>query len=176
MRSLRLPTIALLLTLALTACGSKTTITPDKSASEKIQEYNRITNKNNALNPAHGKMTHLWYGAMAGVGDTSANGVGFLRQFEDKAFTGVINLNILPRTDGKKLMVWMTRENGADAVLVGELTSIVGDARHSMAFDVTDDLSGHTNVLVTLETSTKPVNPGTVAATGTLKEVERKSK
>ncbi len=174
MRSLRLPAIGLLLTIALTACGTQTPITPDKSASEKIQEYNRITNKNNALNPAHGKMTHLWYGAMEGTKEVSANGVGFLRQFEDNAFTGVINLNIIPRTDGKKLMVWMTKANGADAVLVGELTSIVGDARHSVAFDVTDDLSGHTNVLVTLETSTKPTNPGKEAATGTLKEVVRK--
>jgi hypothetical protein len=173
MRSTLLTVIVAVIAIAFAACGEKTPITPDKTAAEKIQEYNKVTGDNKE-NPTHGKLVHLWYGALSGVADTPANGVGFLRQFEDDVFTGALNLNILPRKDGTRLIAWMAKTGGTEAVRVGELTSIVGDARHSLSFEVTDDLADRTVVLITLETSAEPASPGTRAAEGTLKEVGAK--
>ncbi|MDD5054991.1 MAG: hypothetical protein PHZ00_01845 [Candidatus Peribacteraceae bacterium] len=174
MRSLRLSTIVAIITLSFAACGGKTVIKPDNTATGKIQEYNKVTGKDLETSPEHGTLAHLWYGALTGINDTPANGVGFLREFEDGVFTGSLNLNILPRKDGKRFIAWMAKPGGADPVRVGELTSIVGDSRHSLSFEVTEILSDRTVVLITLETTPEPASPGTRAAEGTLKEVERK--
>lgn len=170
MRSIPL-TIITVIALSLAACGKETVITPDKSATEKIQEYNKVTGNDLENSPTHGAMTQLWYGALTGTESTPANGVGFLRQFEDDVFTGSLNLNIVPRTDGKLLIAWMAQSDGGNPIRVGELTSIVGDARHSLSFESTEDLSDKTVVVITLEADAESAAPGTRVAEGTLKEV-----
>jgi hypothetical protein len=174
MRSSTLSGVILLVTLALAACGSQPVVTPDKTASQRIVEYNSITGKQNETNPSHGAQTRFWYGAIVGVNDIPANGVGVLRQYADKTFAGQINLNILPRKDDKHLVVWMAKSGGTDPVRVGELASIIGDARHTSSFETTGNLSERTVVLVTLETIAEPSSPGPHAAEGTLKEVATK--
>jgi hypothetical protein len=174
MHSLRLPSALLFVTLSLAACGSQPVVTPDKTASQRIVEYNSITGKQNETSPSHGAQTRFWYGAMVGVNDIPANGVGVLRQYADKTFAGQINLNVLPRKDDKHLVVWMAKSGGTDPVRVGELTSIIGDARHALSFETTEDLSERTAVLVTLETIAEPPSPGPHAAEGMLKEVVKK--
>jgi hypothetical protein len=162
-----------LLSLALAACGTPPTVTPTDE--EKVREYSTVkqTGKDQE-DPVHGKQVGFWYGAVGGIGDVNANGVGFLRQYEDGLFSLTVNLNILKSETPSVYAAWVTNDDGSKSVFAGVLSSIVGDARHSASLDTKEDLTGLTRVLVTKESVLTPTEPGPDrVAEGTMRAVNR---
>ncbi len=160
---------ALAFTLVLASCGTKP-IDPNDKVLE-IKEYTQVMKNGKVLvDPVHGTEQKFWYGAILGTGDTNANGVGYIHLFEDGTSVLTANLNILPRTDKKVFVVWLSDADGKNVVKVGELRSIVGDARHSVKFETESKVTGTPKVFVTVEVSENVKSPSATVAEGILKE------
>ncbi len=167
--------IAVVCAVVLAACGRQPLVTKQtNTATDKVREYSTVKADKNPTDPVHGKEVGFWYGAIAGVEGVNANGVGFIHSFEDGAFSVTVNLNIKEAPAKSFHVAWVTDEVGAKTVLVGVVSSIVGDVRHSASLTTKDDLQGLTKVIITLESSEKPEKPSqTREASGFLKELQR---
>jgi hypothetical protein len=167
--------IALSLSLALVFSACSKQITRDEGDILEVKEFNTVMQtEKDLIDPVHGKQTAVWYGAMSGVGETKANGVGFVHRFEDGASTVTINLNVLLAQKGYRYVGVLSTPDGSKTVDVGEISSIIGDARHSGKMETTIDTTGMTIINVySVKGSEKPAQ-GTLIATGTLKEAPKK--
>jgi hypothetical protein len=157
----------------LVGCGK--VVKPSESDSAKVRQYNTITEKASDQESAkHGKQTGFWYGALSGVESTNANGVGFLRRYEDGYFEAIVNLNIKQAEKGNVHVAWLTNAERTKFVRIAELNSIIGDTRHTASADIKDDLSTLTNIVVSYEATGTPDKPGIlIEAEGSLREVSQ---
>lgn len=176
------PTIFLGLSclLALAACGKPAqevrvenpeTLTGDILETEKVQVF--MNNGRAIVDPEHGLEKGFWYGAVSGMNDTNANGVGYTYAFEDGAFLHTLNVNIEKLPKGEYYVGWLTESGGGNPVKLGWLANLFGDVRHSVSLSTKTDLTNHTRVLVTKETTKDPAQPGSAVAEGEVKRYDR---
>lgn len=153
----------LFLSVAVSACGKQPD--PDGEILE-VKEYTTVMKNGKVLvDPVHGKEVKFWYGA---VGSEKSNGVAYIHVFEDGTSVVTANVNILIADEGTHYQVYLKSADGKKQIDVGELQSIIGDARHSVRFETTEDLSSMLNMEVRHE---KGLLAGSeVVGTGTLKE------
>ncbi len=157
----------MVLVFSLTACGKVS----DHNESEilKVQNYNQVMKTGKVLvDPVHGEETDFWYGALSGVGETNANGVAYIHRFKDGTSVATMNLNILPVAKPQYFSVVLKNDLTGGTIDAGELSSIIGDARHSAKVETTADVSSHLRVVV-LKHMTKG-DAGTIVADGVLKK------
>lgn len=137
-----------LLAITLAACGVSEATIRERDAA-KIRQYNNVTQKEKDLvDPVHGKLVKMLYGALSGTDLVNANGVAFVKTYENGASSVTVNLNILPPGNDERLVVRLRDGTNSLPIEVGELVSIVGDARHSVSLESKADLSSHTSVEV----------------------------
>ena len=148
------------------ACTPSTPIVPGKTDKQKVQDYNTV--KGSAKDPTHGDSVGFWYGAIAGVSGQKANGVAYMNTFADGVSRITVNLNIAERADGKHLVAYVQGSDSSSAVKVGELQSIIGDARHSVTLETKEDIKKLLTVNVYL-TESIDAEEGIFVATGTMK-------
>jgi len=142
--------VLLALGLALSACGGSTTKVPDKVT--QIQEYtSTIRDGKEVIDSEHGKELGFMYGAVSGVNKTNANGVAYIRAYEDGFYSATMNLNILLAPAGKKYVGYLSDEKKTKMIELGELGSIVGDVRHSLRFESKQDLREFNVFLVMMD-------------------------
>lgn len=136
--------------IALSGCGSKQSAQPDKAV--QIKDYtSTIRDGKEVVDPVHGKEISMMYGAITGVNNTNANGVGYIYVYEDGFNAVFVNLNILLAPEGKKYVAHLTDEKNTTTMLLGDLQSIVGDVRHSLRFESNGNLSSYNTFLVSLD-------------------------
>lgn len=123
---MRLITFLLVCSLGLAACSDS-----------KIDDYGTVSG--NKPHPVHGEEVLMRYGALAGAGDTNANGVGFARKYKDGAWVVTVNLNIALAPSGKNYTAYLT-DSGGHRYKIGTLQSLVGDVRHSASAEMMQDL------------------------------------
>ena len=163
--------IALVFAASLAACGnSAQQLKPGEDSASKTQHYDTVAKHGTGaeVDPSHGAQIRMAYGAILGVDSVNANGVGFLRTYADGVSVATINLNIEAPAAGQHYVVW-SDDSKVGLTMRGELTSIVGDVRHSTSFQTTDAPTDFYKVMVTLESTAKPSAPGKEIAEGTLK-------
>ncbi len=114
----------------------------------KVADYNKVTG--NKPSPVHGEEVLMRYGALEGVGETNANGVGFARKYEDGVWVVTVNLNIAIAPQGKEYTAYL-RDSGGERFEIGQLRSLVGDARHSASADIAKNMDDADMVEVFLE-------------------------
>lgn len=162
---------ALFTSLILAACGTSTDVTVGTNKPLEVQSFNAVMGTKNLVDPVHGKETRFAYGAVLGVNGTKANGISYLHTFADGTSVLTVNLNILP-VSGKHVVAWMTDETGTSVTYVGELTSVMNDARHAVILETKEDVKNIHTIVVTLEDSQQPTMPSVHRAEGTLKVVK----
>ncbi len=165
MRTRSLSTIALIVSsmTILAACGRAPAKPVDKA--QQIQDYTTVSKTGTGtVDPVHGAETGFWYGALAGTNGTNANGVSFVRVYSDGATAVTVNLNILPAPQGKHYQAYLT-DGAGSGVDIGELRSIVGDARHSLTFETKDDTTTMKTVIIRLDD--RDIAQGTMKAPST---------
>lgn len=145
------------LVLSVVACLSLTAC----KESPNLNNYGKVTNVG-SVDKVHGTQTKFSYGAFEGVGGVNANGVGYIRTYEDGVSIVTLNVNIAPAEKGKSFEVTLLMSEGSKKVELGELRSIVGDVRHTLTFETKQSLQGFDQVDVMLDE--------TVVARGSLKE------
>lgn len=136
-------TVFLVLSFTLAACAGGS---PDgASTSESARGYKMVSG--NKADPEYGEEVTFLYGAMSGATGMNANGVAFLRVYQNGVTRVTVNLNIALAESGERYVVELSRP---DNVLVecAALTSVVGDERHSAECEVARDLSEYTSVNV----------------------------
>lgn len=148
--------------LALLAC----TPTQPVDKQQLLQDYSQVKA---GKDPVHGEETAMWYGSIEGVNGTNANGVGFIRRYEDGATVVTVNLNILPAEEGTHFQAFIT-DGAGTSVDAGELRSIIGDARHSAKLETKDDVSALLTVEVHSVKGGLLAGQSSVVARGTLKQ------
>ncbi len=124
--------------------------------------------RGDVIDPVHGKQTEIWYGALSGTGGTNANGVAFIRKFEDGSARINLNLNIALAPTGTKYTAQLQSNmpTKSVAIAIGDVTSIVGDARHSASTETKLLTEDFTEVVIhSLQNGV-----GKVIATGTMKK------
>ncbi len=164
----RIVLVLCLLTLPLTSCGLPS-IKPSKEDQLKVQQYNKVAKKGDkTIDPVHGEEVAFWYGALTGVGETNANGVGFIHAFKDGTSVVTINLNVQPPEKPSYFTALLKNDSLGDTLEIGDLTSIIGDARHSAKLEVKEDLSQSLHVLILKHADED--DPGTLTAEGFLKK------
>lgn len=147
-RSATLVTAAISI-VVLAACGLKPAPKPLDKADE-IHQYTTVSKTGTGtVDPVHGPETGMWYGAVNGINGTNANGVSFVRSYKDGAFVATVNLNILMAPKGQHYEAFLT-DGAGTSVDMGELRSIIGDARHSLTFETKEDVSALKKVVVRL--------------------------
>lgn len=162
--------------LVLAACGKGSgTVSVDTNEKQIGSEVVKMVMKSGKtlVDPVHGKEVAFWYGAVSGVEGTPANGVAYTHKFEDGTYVHTLNLNIKPTEErGKVFVSWlMSTDSTKPAVKVGELSSVLGDARHAVKYETKADLTTYTKVVVTLESTVNPTKPGKHVAEGDVKAV-----
>lgn len=157
--------------VVLAACTQSKPLEPSPEVVKELKEYGSIKKIGDTVDPVHGAETGFAYGAMKGAGETRANGVAVLHTFADGWSSGKVNLNILQIPEGQHFVVWAGDGLGPWTML-GEMKSIVGDTRHSLAFETTDNAILLTTVIVTIETASAPSEPGLRVAEGSLKQAQ----
>lgn len=173
MRRSSLIAFSLSLALVFSACSTK--ITRDEGDVLEVKEFNTVMQtEKDLIDPVHGKQIAVWYGAMIGVGETKANGVSFVHRFEDGASTVTINLNVLLAQKGYRYVGVLSTPDGSRTVDVGEISSIIGDARHSGKMETTVDTTGMTMINVYTVKGGQMLTEEALIATGTLKEAPKK--
>lgn len=123
----------------------------------------------------HGKQVYFGYGAMNGVGQTKANGVGSLMVFEDGTSAAGLQLNIEMAPEGQFYEAWLAKP-GSDAgswISIGHVRSALGDVRHALKSQQKQDLRDYTLLKVTLEKDDGSPSPSKVVSEGTLKTAKR---
>ncbi len=144
MKYKRLPlAVVLVLVVSLAACKDKSD--PEGDILE-VKEYSTVMKTGKVLiDPVHGKEVAFWYGA---IGSEKSNGVGYIHTFEDGASIVTANLNILLAEKGTHYQAFLVSDDGKKEVDIGQLNSIIGDARHSIRFETQNDISGMTKLEV----------------------------
>jgi len=115
--------------------------------------------------PVHGKGVSFYYGAVSGAGETNANGIAYIHLFEDGASAVTINLNIELPPSGTKYVAYVQDSTGSSSVKVGEMKSIVGDVRHSVKLETSENVAKNLSVKVLREGRGESV----LVAEGTMK-------
>ena len=106
------------------------------------------------------------YGAITGVGDAIANGVGQSHWYKDGRFVHTISVNINIAPDGYFYEGWLV--NGEEVISTGRLTNNFGDTRYALQFEADEDLTGYTKVIITLEKDDGNIAPDVRVAEGEL--------
>ncbi len=140
--------LPLILCLTLSACGQA----PADDKVLKIQEYTQIMKTGGELtDPVHGKEVKFFYGAVSGTEGTNANGLAYVRIFEDGASSVTVNLNIELAPAGTKYIAYIQNSGGDASLKIGELESIVGDVRHTVKLVTDQDASTMLSVKIRRE-------------------------
>lgn len=159
--------IATGIVLGLLFIGCSTSEKKDTAA--ELQKYSSVSQKGaDEVDPAHGEQTGFWYGA---IGSEKSNGVAYVRSYVDGVSVITVNLNVLVAEKGSHYEAFLMANDGAKKEIdLGEISSIIGDVRHSGNFVVTTNIDGMRAIEVRLQ---KGARGGTeVVATGTVKAPE----
>jgi hypothetical protein len=132
---MRTALLILTLSVLVSACGAPAPVHNDRE---------------NVVDPEHGKEVVFLYGAVEGVTGTNANGVAFLRVFEDGVSRATVNVNIAPPETGKRYSVNLS-DSANLLVECGELRSVFGDVRHAVECDIEQDLREYTSINILLD-------------------------
>lgn len=138
-----------------------------KDPAKDLEEYTSVTKKGaDQVDPDHGEQTGFWYGT---IGSEKSNGVAYIRSYSDGASVITVNLNILVAEKGAHYEAFLMSQDGSKKEIdLGEVSSIIGDVRHSGSFVTTKNIEGMKSIEVRLQKGTRG---GTqVVATGTVKE------
>jgi hypothetical protein len=154
--------------ITLTGCGNNRSARNEALDTEEIQ-YAMPTGKMHF--EGHGDEKWFGYVALQGVGDYIANGVAQAHQFEDGYYLHTVNLNISPAPDGFFYEGWIVK--GPSVISTGHLSNYFSDSRHALRFESDIDYTGHTKVVVTLESDDGNPAPDVHVAEGTLKKTVR---
>ncbi len=153
----------IIVSLVLVACTSAPL--PEKDEVLETQEVNQFMKTGKVLeDPVHGKQVNFFYGAVSGTGGTNANGIAYIHIFADGTSTVTVNVNIALPVSGSYI-AYIRDASGASRIRVGELTSIVGDVRHSVTLKTTENVSRALFVEVRREGG----GDSTLVAEGTMK-------
>jgi len=138
--------IVLVLSVSLSACSKQQpVIDPDGDILE-VKEYKTLMKTGKVLvDPVHGEEVAFWYGT---VGSDKSNGVGYIHKFQDGTAVVAVNLNVLLAEKGTHYEVYLKSADGKQEIDIGELTSIIGDARHSVRLETSEDVSSMLHVEV----------------------------
>lgn len=123
------------------------------------------------VDPEHGKQAGIWYGAVEGAGATPANGIVFARVFENGTIMITANVNIALAVAPDDYVAELTDDTRTQALSMGSLDSIIGDARHVAKLEITSqDISKFTHFKVYKRANGNDA-ARTLVAQGTLKAV-----
>ena len=140
----------LLLTVAvllLSACGKVSV--PEEDKVLEVKNYNQVMRTGKVLiDPVHGEETAFFYGSLLGVGETNANGVGFIHTFKDGTSVVTAQLNILPLKKPEYFSASLVDDVTGKTIDMGELSSIIGDARHAAKLETKEDVSSSLHVVI----------------------------
>jgi len=170
----RLPLIILLSTgLLLTACG-KSAQSPEQTGTGSMATFRyNMPSGGKIVDAQKGDETWFAYGAIAGNADTPANGLAKSHRFDNGQYLHTLQVNIALPKDGFFYEGWLINPKTGERISTGHLKSIFGDVRHNLSFETSEDLRAYTGVVITLEKDDGNSAPGTEAATGTLKVLNR---
>lgn len=120
----------------------------------------------------HGKEVGLAYGAIAGTGETSANGIATAHYLEDGSTVIGVQVNIAAAQDGFFYEAWLSQTDTPQRS-IGHLTNAMNDVRHSVRFEGTETHQKYKTVLITREADDGDPMPAEVIAIGILKPTSR---
>lgn len=150
--------------LALASCGG---VPSEEDKILQVQEYTQIMKGDkDTPDPVHGRETSFYYGAVSGADGTNANGLAYIRVYEDGTSAVTVNLNIELPPSGTKYVAYVQNSAGDISIKVGELVSIVGDVRHAVKFETKEDATKTLSVKVRREGKGDSV----LVAEGTMKQ------
>lgn len=174
LHSMRRSSLILVLVVALSLSACSKPISRDDGDVLEVREFNTVMQtEKDLIDPVHGRQTAVWYGALNGVGGTNANGVGFVHMFEDGVSVMTVNLNVLPAKKDSHFVAVLSDQAGTKKITIGEVSSIIGDARHSAKFQTDADVTGMSVLNVYSVLQSESVEYGTLVASGTLKEAPK---
>lgn len=157
------------LSLLLVSCGNKTVKTEVVIGKEVLTTVMPI---GKVEHPVHGAETYFGVGAISGEGKYQANGVAQLHVFENNSSLVDVRLNIEKAAAGFQYVAWIVGSDNV-RVRIGELASILGDARHAVNASLKENLHSATSVIVTVQKGSVAKDTDPVVAMGTLKERKR---
>lgn len=158
--------------LLLASCSKQQPVRRDVSIGKELLQVMMPTGKE-VVHPVHGKEVWFALGAMNGEGESKANGVAQSHVFADGSTIATVNLNIDPAPKGSNLVAWLRKPGSTERVRLDVLQNPLKDVRHVITKDIGKDLTGYTEVIVTLEKSVGPADADPVMATGLLKVQQR---
>lgn len=164
--------VPLLALMSLTACSDKVKL---DEKPDNVEVHTQAMPSGGAImDQQHGKEVWFAIGAMTGADDINANGVTQAHMFADGSYLHTVSLNIARiEEDGYFYEGWLVNPDTLDLISTGHMTSIMGDARHSLRFTAEEDFSGYTDVVITKEPDDGDPAPAQHVAEGKLKYVER---
>jgi hypothetical protein len=158
--------------LLLVGCSSDTVeVGEEPIGVETINQVMPVDGK--AVHPQFGAETWFAYGAIEGTNGNTASGVGQAYRFENGSYVLTLQANLPTLGEGKFYEAWIKNPETGDMRSVGHLSNFFGDARHTLTFDSTEDLSTFTEMSISLERDDGNPQPGSPMAKGTLKPTER---
>lgn len=122
--------------------------------------------------PGHGKEVGMAYGAVSGIGETSANGVVSAHYLEDGTAIVGGQVNIEVPEDGMLYEGWLVDASTSRMVSLGHLTNPFNDVRHSVRF-AGKNLENMHRFEVSLEKDDGDPARGNIVAEGILKPTKR---
>lgn len=171
-KSLSIISVAL---LVLSACNRGGSVSLQSGDSMGTQVLEQPMPRDGEVNvPGHGKEVWFAYGAIEGTFRAPASGIATAHYLEDGTFVLAIHLNIAVPEEGTFYEGWLSSSETGERTSIGHLANGLGDARHGLRFEGTDDLRSFTELSVTLESDDgNPEASAAVVATALLKKTQR---
>lgn len=123
--------------------------------------------------PGHGKEVGMAVAPIAGINGGKANGVTTAHYFEDGSTIIGVQANVPPAEDGFFYEAWVAGETDNEWISIGRMANLFGDARHSVRFEVPEDLRNRARIVITREVDDGNPGPGEEIAEGILKPTKR---
>jgi len=155
----------------LTACGGGSD--SDKKVIDTVVVKSPNKDGTTAFKDAkYGEELWLGVGAIAGVEGVNANGIAQSNYYSEGTYLHTVQMNIEQAPKDHFYEGWLVKE-GEAPISTGPIKSRVGDVRHAMSFEITQDLREYTKAIITLEPDDGNPAPAAHVAEGTLQTRNR---